>query len=182
MYVCPSFTSVHLFHLNKSGQQKQWVHTTPVPGGKFGLDKRFDLLGWKVFRVFVLAKLTCAVVLNKIVVDVGFPLGCSTAISPDAVGKELGILEETRCELRKLRKTGVPDGLDAETLFCQHCGAKMMFSLVQHAVGVHKDVFLDGVSSLENCMCFSIKTGKDGNTGRGTGLGMEKFVFAVLDW
>ena len=58
----------------------------------------------------------------------------------------------------------------------------MMHALVEHAVGMHKDVFSGGRPSLENRMCFSIATGKDGDTGRGTGLGMEKFGFAVLDW
>ena len=89
---------------------------------------------------------------------------------------------ETCGELKELRKNGLTDGLDGETLFCKHHGAKMRCTPVQHAVGMHVDVFSGGRPSLENRMCFAIKRGKGDDSGRGTGLGLEKFGFAVLDW
>ena len=147
------------------------------------IDKRFDhLIGWKVFRLFILVKPTCAIVLDKIVTDGGFPQGCPNAISPGAVKKELRILMETRKELKKLRKTGSAEGFDGETLFCKEHGRKMRYTFVQHSVGMHIDVFTGGGPSLENRMCFAVKRGKGDDTGRGTGLGMEKFGFAILDW
>ena len=55
------------------------------------------------------------------------------------------------------------------------------FSMVGYPVGYHYDIFIKGVKSLENKICFSYELAKDElNIGRGGG-GSQKFDFALLD-
>ena len=58
------------------------------------------------------------------------------------------------------------------------------FTLVAYPCGYHYDVFDKKAFSLENKICFSYDIEMNNNNndiGRG-GHGIQKFVFAILDW
>ena len=55
------------------------------------------------------------------------------------------------------------------------------FTLVEHSVGRHLDIFAEDRPSLENRVCFAYKSVGRGATGRG-GAGPQFYCYALLDW
>jgi hypothetical protein len=138
-------------------------YSQPQPGGSFhlppGLLKKFPVL-----LEFIKLKIYTAQILALLNSQHGY------ALQPLAARATLDDLKEAQ-EL---------SGDVVEILCLVSC--KNMYSMVCYPVGYHVDTFAGNKASLENKICFIMKSWK-GTRGCGRGgAGPNKYVWALLDW
>ena len=120
-------------------------------------------------------------------------------ICPVAVEEELTNVRHAKAFLAKFLKDSkarnpeknLPTYFHNKIMFYQfYATTYLNFTLVQHPVGRHLDVFSDGKPSLENRVLFSYELNKNNESmvansgyryGRG-GCGKHRFCFGLLDW
>lgn len=174
------------------------AYSNPVPGGNFQMeDWMFE--EFPFLMKFASTKPLAALILKElpsIVVNDDVP---QLSLNPIAIREELenihAVRELTRNFITRHNRMHPTDQIAAGSaremieFYKIYSYNFLMFTLVLHAVGLHKDIFADGEASLENRCCFFFKLQegetKVSNTGTPTGRGGKgnnHYGFALLDW
>ena len=152
-----TWTGVYLNGNSGALTAKSWTYGQPRIGGSFKMKK--DILKKSIaMQQFVLFKMQAADILVSV----------SSLISPSAVRYQL--------EQNRMAKKLFHEDINQ---VC-HVSSLNNYTVVQHAVGYHKDTFKGRQPILENKICFAEPT-IENCTGRG-GCGSRAFVWSLLDW
>ena len=149
-----SWTGIYMKQNETTRTPIRWTYCQPQIGGQVTL-KSEDFDSEAVLCEFVAFKMISADILYAV----------DSTISPSAVQNQ-----------KRLNDTASGTELDRIKFVARAC----KFTLVQHPVGYHCDVFSDNKPTLENRICF-VDNDIIWSTGRG-GAGKSKFVWALLDW
>lgn len=168
-----------MYMSTKEGDVKSFQYSTPVRGGSFLMPE--ELLKKHVaLRTFIMTKSLAADIITKIEEEPHEVHGLSSGyrICPVACSEEIICANHARAFVSATLTA--QDQRRQLNFYLFYNVNFIKFTLVQHPVGRHKDIFADGKPSLENRICFSFQ--KKGNDyGRG-GAGMDNFCYALLDW
>ena len=167
-------TQFHMYYLStKEGRQIEVIYTNPQIGGSFEM-KDSLIAGNTLWQDFVMSKPLAAAVIVEIEKARCHFDGCprNFRICPEAINAELDHVKHTRSIIVSSQKSDFY--VNYSKLFCK-------YTLVNHPVGRHFDVFANQKPSLENRICFSHSIDSSESYGRG-GKGRKSKTFCVLDW
>ena len=174
------------------------AYSNPVPGGNFQMeDWMFDQFPF--LMKFASTKPLAALILKELPAVIQHDDVPQIVLNPKAIAEELENIRAVRALTRSFilrhNQSNPSDKIVAGSAreMCEfykiYSYNFLMFTLVLHAVGLHKDTFADGEISLENRCCFFFKLHdgetKVSNTGAATGRGGKGdsyYGFALLDW
>lgn len=172
-----------IYRNTNHGEVKGFSYSNPQFGGQILFDT--NLLGQYrgCFQIFSSLKPLCASILKLLTLD--------RYVAPIAIKRELSKMSYLQ---NYLEKQQIPMNDRMKVFYEQYNTRFNKYTLVVHPVGRHHDVFAGGIPSIENRFCISVDIQSlDKNDtifkpiqfsnfyGRG-GDGVDKFVFAVLDW